>query len=278
MQLRRIVLVLTAAAPALTVAAAASPWSEALTPAAGPPHIVGSAANGCIAGAVPLPAGGPGFEAIRVSRHRYYGHPATIAFIERLGRDAAAAGLPPFYVGDLSQPRGGPMPGDHASHQNGLDVDIWFNLDPKPPLPASARETVSLPSMLRADGKAIDPAHFGKRQVELLRLAAADPAVDRIFVNPVIKRALCRGLDGAAAGGRGWLHRIRPWFGHAAHFHVRLRCPAGAKDCIGQPPVPPGDGCDATLAWWFEPHPPVPSVPKARPPLPAQCRAIMAEE
>jgi penicillin-insensitive murein endopeptidase len=280
MHLRRIFLsfLLAAIAPTLAAAADASPWSEALTPAAGPPHIVGSAANGCIAGAMTLPAAGPGFEAIRLSRHRTYGHPATIAFVERLGRDAAAAGLPAFYVGDLSHPRGGPMPGSHARHQNGLDVDIWFNLDPKPRLPAAARETVSLPSMLRVDGKAIDPARFGKRQVELLRLAAADPAVDRIFVNPAIKRALCRGVGGAAAGGRSWLHRIRPWFGHAAHFHVRLRCPTGAKDCVGQPPVPPGDGCNATLAWWFKPHPPAPSAPKVHPSLPAQCRAIVAGE
>lgn len=267
---------LAAVSPALAAGRDSSPWSEARVPAAGPPHIIGSAANGCIAGAVALPPDGPGFDVVRMSRNRFYGHPATIAFVERLGRRAAAAGLPSFYVGDLSQARGGPMTSGHASHQNGLDVDIWFDLEPKSPLAPAARETIPEPSMVRADGKAVDPAHFTRRQVELLRLAASDPAVDRIFVNPAIKRALCRGFGGAADGGRGWLRRIRPWFGHAAHFHVRLHCPAGAADCVGQAPLPPGDGCDKTLDWWFEPHPPLP--PKARPPMPAMCRAVLSEK
>jgi penicillin-insensitive murein endopeptidase len=277
MHLRWTLLFLLAAiSPALAAGPDASPWSAVRTPTAGPPDVIGSAANGCIAGAVALPPDGPGYEIVRVSRDRFYSHPATIAFVERLGRRAAAAGLAPFFVGDLSQPRGGPTSSIHVSHQNGLDVDIWFNLDPKPPLPPAERETIPETSMVRADGKAIDPAHFGPHQVELLRLAASDPVVDRIFVNPAIKRALCQGFGGAAVGGLGWLHRIRPWFGHAAHFHVRLHCPAGDADCVEQAPLPPGDGCDKTLDWWFEPHAPVP--PKERPPMPAMCRAVLSEK
>ena len=180
----------------------ASFWSEATSPSPGPARVIGGAGDGCIAGAVALPFDGEGYQAIHVSRRRYFSHPETVAFVERLGRRAAASGLAPFYVGDMSQPRGGPLPEMHVSHQNGVDVDIWFNLDPKPALAPEARESVDLPSMILPDGSAIDPARFGRRQVELLRLAASDPSVDRIFVHPAIKRALCQGVGGAGTGNR----------------------------------------------------------------------------
>jgi penicillin-insensitive murein DD-endopeptidase len=258
------------------VPARSSLWSEEQTPFPGPARSIGKPAAGCLAGAASLPFDGPGYQVIRLSRHRYFGNPATISFVETLGQTAAAAALPPFYVGDISLPRGGPMPNGHASHQIGLDVDIWFNLDPKPVLAPITREDVPLPSMLTADGKALDPTRFGARQVALLRLAASDPRVDRIFVNPVIKRALCEGILGVTGGDRSWLHRLRPWYGHDDHFHVRLSCPAGSTDCVRHAPVPPGDGCDASLAWWFEPHPPVPpAAPPHGPILPAACQKLI---
>lgn len=258
--------------------ARASPWSEQRTPSPGPARSIGKTDAGCLAGGVALPFDGTGYQVIRISRRRYFGNPRTISFIEALGRKAAAAGLPPFYVGDIAMPRGGPMLSGHVSHEDGLDVDIWFNLDPKADLPPAAREDVPLPSMLTADGKAIDRAQFGRKQVTLLRLAAGDARVDRIFVNPVIKRALCHGIDGATARGRRWLHRIRPWYGHEAHFHVRLRCPANSPGCVGQPPVPPGDGCDATLAWWFRLRAAPPKAkprPRRVPVLPVACRKLI---
>jgi len=251
-------------------------WGRALTPTGGPAHIIGSPANGCIAGAARLPPDGIGYQAIRLSRHRNFGHPATIAFIQRLGKAASAVGLAPFYVGDMAQPRGGPMTSGHAAHENGVDVDVWFNLDPKPDLAPAAREDVELPSMVLPDKSDIDRARFGERQVRLLRLAAGDPRVDRIFVHPTIKRALCQGVGGAGDGDRGWLHKIRPWYGHDEHFHVRLACPAGSPDCVGQSPVPPGDGCDASLDWWFEPHEAPTKPPAPRPPLPAACKAVLS--
>jgi penicillin-insensitive murein endopeptidase len=266
------------------VAAAPRPdseWGSAPTPSPGSTRIIGGPANGCLAGAVMLPPDGIGYQAIRLSRHRNYSHPATINFIQRLGRVGQAAGLPPFYVGDLSQPRGGPMAFGHGSHENGTDVDVWFNLDAKPVLPASAREEVDLPSMVLADKSAIDPQRFGERQVHLLRLAASDPRVDRIFVHPTIKRAMCDGVGGTELGDRAWLHKIRPWFGHDEHFHVRLSCPPDQPLCAGQAPVPPGDGCDAVLDSWLRPPPPgPPAIPaKPRPPrprLPAACQAVLS--
>ncbi|MGH7124058.1 MAG: penicillin-insensitive murein endopeptidase, partial [Stellaceae bacterium] len=257
-------------------------WGSALTPTPGPTRIFGSPANGCIAGAARLPPDGVGYQAIRLSRHRNFGHPETVAFLERLGKAAAGAGLTPFYVGDMAQPRGGPMTSGHAAHENGVDVDIWFNLDPKPALPPEAREEVELPSMVLPNKSAIDRARFGENQVRLLRLAASDTHVDRIFVHPTIKRALCEGFGGAGEGDRGWLHKIRAWYGHDEHFHVRLACPSSSPDCVGQAPVPPGDGCDASLDWWFLPRPevaPGPVVPKPpRPTLPKACAALLKKK
>ncbi|HZS82640.1 MAG TPA: penicillin-insensitive murein endopeptidase [Stellaceae bacterium] len=273
---------LACAAPvrASAVSNPAEAWGAVPTPSPGPTRIIGGPANGCLAGAAMLPPDGVGYEAIRLSRHRNYGHPETIAFVERLGKAAQAAGLPVFYVGDMAQPRGGPMLFGHGSHETGVDVDIWFNLEPKPLLPVSAREEVDLPSMVLPNKMAIDTRRFGERQVQLLRLAASDPRVDRIFVHPAIKRALCDGYGGAAAGGRAWLHKLRPWFGHDEHFHVRLACPADQPECVGQAPVPPGDGCDAVLDSWLKPRPPAPpplapAKPRPRPPLPAACRAVL---
>ncbi len=260
-------------------AAYASPWSDAANPSPGSAQSIGKTAEGCLAGGAALPLDGPGFQVIRISRHRYFGHPRTVAFLEALGRDAGRLSLSPFYVGDMSLPRGGPMPNGHASHQTGLDADIWFNLDSKPTLAPAARENVPLPSMVLPGGKEIDPAHFDKRQVQLLRLAANEPNVDRIFVNPAIKRAICLGAAGSGQGDRSWVHRLRPWYGHDDHFHVRLSCPPDSSDCVRQDPVPPGDGCDASLDWWFEPHPAVtpavPAKPKRAPVLPAACQKLI---
>ena len=270
---------LVAALLMATMPARSSIWSDQRTASPGPAQAIGKTDAGCLAGAAALPFDGPGYQVIHLSRVRYFSHPNTISFVEDLGRSSRAAGLPDFYVGDLSLPRGGPMPNGHASHQTGIDVDIWFTLDPKPVLPPAAREDVPLPSMLTPDHKSLDPAQFGAKQVILLRLAATDPRVDRIFVNPVIKRALCQGQYSEAVGGdRSWLHRLRPWYNHDDHFHVRLSCPAGSPDCARQAPVPEGDGCDASLAWWFEPHPaaPVAPPPPGGPILPAACRKLVS--
>lgn len=256
--------------------AVASPWSEETAPFPGPADSIGKPAAGCLAGAAQLPFDGTGYQVIRISRVRYFGNPATVKFVEDLGRKAKAAGLNDFYVGDMSLPRGGPMPNGHASHQTGIDVDIWDNLDPKPVLAPQDREDVPLPSMLTPDGKALDLTHFDARLVTLYKLAATDPRVDRIFVNPVIKRALCEGQFSSAVGDRAWLRRLRPWYGHDDHFHVRLTCPAGSPDCVRQAPVPPGDGCDASLAWWFKPHAPEPEAgPPRAPILPAACQKLI---
>jgi penicillin-insensitive murein endopeptidase len=222
-------------------------WGALPLPAEGVPQAIGTTSCGCLQGGARLPASGMGYEALHLGRNRRYGHPALIAYVERLG--AAAATLRRLVVvGDLSQPRGGPTPSGHRSHQTGLDGDIGY----APPAGARAgrlsaldRERMAPPAVV--DLKTHNPTRaWSTRSVKLLALAAADPAVDRIFVNPAVKRMLCQGTTAKAP----WQARVRPWWGHHDHFHVRLRCPEDSPLCVPQDP-PTDDGCGATLAWWF---------------------------
>ncbi|MGD1923748.1 MAG: penicillin-insensitive murein endopeptidase [Paracoccaceae bacterium] len=216
------------------------------TPSQLGPASHGSYAKGCLAGAEELPETAPGWQAMRLSRNRNWGHPSTIRFVERLSAQVRQIGWAGLYVGDISQPRGGPMRSGHRSHQIGLDADIWL----KPPigrtLSRAERERIS--SDVVVSGDSVN-AKWTPTHHQVLKAAASDPAVARIFVHAAIKQELCwaepKGTD------RSWLRKIRPWYGHNAHFHVRLTCPVGEIGCVNQAPIPAGDGCDATLAWWF---------------------------
>ena len=254
--------------------ARASDWAAASRPAAGPARTIGGTSLGCIAGAVPLPPDGPGWQAVRLSRNRNWGHPELISWIGDLAARASSSGLPDLYIGDLSQPRGGPMPFGHASHQSGIDVDVWLDLRPKPRLPAAARENPDTPSLVLPDESGVDPARWTAAHAALIRTAAESQGVDRILVNHAIKRRLCADHRGAA-----WLRRVRPWRGHDAHMHVRLRCPPGSPECQEMAPPPPGDGCDASLDWWQTEDarrpPRASSPPQPVPRLPAACTGVL---
>lgn len=256
--------------------ARASVWSEVGEPAPGAPVVIGSPTSGCVRGAVPLPEDGPGFERMRPERRRFHGHPDLVAYLVRLGAAVEKAGLPALLVGDLSQPRGGPMPSDHGSHQSGLDVDVAFVRPSAAPLGEVERREFAFTPVVDLESTATTPA-WSSAIVPLLALAAADPAVDRIFVNPAVKREAC-----AASGGTGaWLRKLRPWWGHHDHFHVRLRCPEASPACRGQPAPPEGSGCGAELAWWFGPGPEEAARERrsrpssAAPALPDACRSLV---
>ena len=247
------------------------------TPAPGPGQPIGSYTKGCLAGAVAMPADGPDWQVMRPSRNRAWGHPALIAFLQRLAAAGETIGWRGLLIGDMGQPRGGPMLTGHASHQLGIESDIWLTPMPDRRLTPEERNEMSATSVVAGNGQDIDPQVWRPEHRKLLELAARDPAVDRIFVNPAIKRALCR----EATGDRHWLHRIRPWFGHNYHFHVRLACPQGAAQCRRQEPVPPGDGCGSDLAWWFTPEarlpqPTQPPRPLLVSDLPHACAALVA--
>ena len=212
---------------------------------------VGTYARGCLAGAAELPETTAGWQAMRLSRNRNWGHPEMIAFIERLSARARELGWPGLYVGDIGQPRGGPMRSGHRSHQIGLDVDMWLRRPDGRELTAAEREQIGSVNVVAGNGVDLNGSWTREHHL-LIRHAAEDPAVARIFVNPAIKRGMCaaeRGANGLIEAP--WLRKVRPWQGHDHHFHVRLLCPPGSVTCRDQEPPPPGDGCGAELAEWF---------------------------
>lgn len=232
------------------------------------PSSYGFYAKGCLSGGVAIPTDGPTWQAMRLSRNRRWGNPLLIGLIERLSQDAARYdGWPGLLLGDISQPRGGPMKSGHASHQIGLDADIWLTPMPSRTLSATERENISARTMLKpnafltVDKSVWTPAHAG-----VIMRAASYPEVERIFVNPAIKKKLCD----TWTGDRTNLGKVRPYYGHDYHFHIRMHCPPGAVGCKAQDPVPAGDGCGKQLSWWFskEPWAQAKPDPNAKPPKP----------
>jgi murein endopeptidase len=204
-------------------------------------------ARGCLAGAVALPINGPDWQVMRLSRNRNWGHPHLLDFLERFAADARSLdGWPGLLVGDMSQPRGGPMITGHSSHQIGLDVDIWLTPMPDRILSPEERENMTAVSMLK-DPFTVDPDKWTPLHTKLIKRAASYPEVDRIFVHPAIKKVLCE----QAGDDRAWLGKMRPWWNHYYHFHVRVTCPPGASDCEPQKPLSGDDGCGEELSNWF---------------------------
>ncbi len=255
-------------------------FGRAMAPADLQARSIGFYARGCLAGAEALPIDGATWQVMRLSRDRNWGHPALIAFLERFAKMVPSInGWPGLLVGDVSQPRGGPMLNGHSSHQIGLDADIWLTPMPDRTLSREEREFMNALNVVRSDGLGVDPAKWTPEHLALIKAAARQPEVERIFVNPAIKKAICE----EATGDRSWLTKVRPMYGHNYHFHVRIKCPEGDSACEPQAPVPSGDGCDATLAHWFTPavlHPrldpnwkPKPALTVAQ--LPEACRRVL---
>ncbi|MDO6727201.1 penicillin-insensitive murein endopeptidase [Cognatishimia sp. 1_MG-2023] len=246
------------------------------------PH--GSYAKGCLAGSAMLPETGPTWQAMRLSRNRNWGHPETVDFVRTLSAKAAKQpGWEGLYIGDLSQPRGGPMLSGHRSHQIGMDIDIWMLPPKRLDLTRQERENISSISMRRANGAYVNSS-WTRQHHEILKAAAKDPRTARIFVFPGAKVQMCNDEK----GDRAWLRKIRPWYGHHYHFHVRLSCPDDAPGCVNQAPPPAGDGCKDAETWVsniLNPPPPNPNAPKPKPrreltiaDLPNQCVNVLQSQ
>lgn len=252
---------------------ALTPWQEIQHPVSGVPQAIGQFANGCIIGAKPLPLVSPNYQLLRPDQRRYFGHPELITFIKHLTSQAHRQKLGTVLIGDLSMPAGGLFDSAHASHQSGLDVDIWLQL----PHQRWTEQQLLAPKpidVVSVDGKQVMDEYWQPQTGTLIKLAAKNSNVTRIFVNPAIKKRLCEdaGVD------RNWLHKVRPWFGHRAHMHVRLRCPIGSAECLDQPLPPAGDGCGAELASWFVVRPPNANpIKKEPPPPPPACQTLIDE-
>jgi len=258
-------------------------FGRKILPAAMPTRVIGFYSKGCIAGAEALPINGDTWQVMRLSRNRNWAHPDMIALLERLSAKAHKdAGWPGILIGDMAQPRGGPMITGHASHQIGLDADVWLTPMPDHRLSREEREDMSAVMMVRSDRLDVDAKVWTPGHLAVIRDAAQEPRVQRIFVNAAIKKALCRD----ARGDRSWLSKIRPMYGHDYHFHIRITCPAGARECEPQPPPPDGEGCSpADFAYWFQDsvlhpkpstEPPKPSHPITLAQLPPDCRQVLA--
>ncbi len=242
---------------------------------------IGFYSRGCLAGAEALPVNGKTWQAMRLSRNRNWGHPNLVAFLERFSAKVPGVSKwPGILVGDMAQPRGGPMLTGHASHQIGLDADIWLTPMPTREFSRDEREKVSATMIVRPDRLDVDTKVWTPSLVAVIKAAAQDAEVERVLVNAAIKKALCRD----ATGDRSWLQKVRPYWGHDYHMHVRISCPADSPDCRAQDPVVPGEGCGSELDWWFSDanlHPKPPKEPpKPKPPmlvkeLPEACRQVV---
>lgn len=254
------------------------------------PRAIGFYSEGCLAGAARLPDNGKAWQAMRLSRNRHWGHPKLVALLQRLATDVQEKdGWPGLLMGDISQPRGGPMLTGHASHQVGLDADIWMTPMPDRRLTNKERENISATSML-APGLVTVNKHWKPGHVKVLKRAASYPSIERILVHPAIKGELCR----VAGEDRGWLSKVRPYWGHHYHFHIRMKCPADSPNCRPQKPPLNDDGCGKELKWWLnvvKPKPPPKVKPKPKPKpkkpvvkrrektlddLPMECRSVLA--
>lgn len=255
-------------------------WHTVQKPTDGPTEIYGGYANGCFSGGVEIPVKGDGYEQVRPSRNRNYGTPNIAQFVQNLDQFGQNQGRV-IILGDIAQPRGGPANFGHASHQTGLDIDIWLE-DRKDHLQGTQIEKLSTPSVVNPIAGKVNQ-HWKPFYRDLLHHAAIQPDTERIFVNPVIKAQLC-----ATEKNSAWLEKLRPWYGHDSHFHVRLKCPNDSKGCTPQVPIPKGAGCDANLNNWVndqikwtstpsKPKSSTPAQPKPKKVLPLACDFVLKD-
>jgi penicillin-insensitive murein endopeptidase len=258
-------------------------FGAAKLPTLGKAMAIGYYPRGCLQGGVDLPLTGPTWQVMRVSRNRNWGHPDLVRFLEKFApRAAKATGWKGILVGDMAQPRGGPLPSDHMSHTTGLDVDVWFMPMPGHTLSKEERDKTAAINLVADDWKHLNPKTWTPQHAAFIKAAAEAPEVERVLVNAVIKQELCRSDPKAS-----WMAKVRPWYGHHDHIHVRLSCPADSPGCRKQPPVSGDDGCapDA-LKYWFSDkvlNPPKPTTVTPRKPpkpitladLPPACRNVL---
>lgn len=242
------IVVVTSPAFAASNTPAKKLFGSQVLPAALKAKVYGGYTRGCFSGAKTLPVDGPTWQAMRLSRNRRWGHPTLVGILEDLSIKGARKGWNGLLVGDMSQPRGGPMLTGHRSHQIGLDADLWFTPMPNKRMSYKERENTSATSVLKRGTFYVDNARWTRGHTNILYLAAQFREVERILVHPGVKKKLCDTVK----GDRRWLHKIRPFWGHHYHFHLRIGCPEGSPGCKPQNATPKSEGCGKTLAWWFK--------------------------
>lgn len=229
--------------------AAKKVFGAAKSPAPLAARAIGGYAKGCLAGGRALAIDGPAWQAMRLSRNRNWGHPKLIALLERFAKEMQEKeNWPGLLIGDIAQPRGGPMLTGHKSHQLGLDADIWFRPLPAKRMTVAERETAEPLLLAKDNGSEVIAENYNEGFMRLVKRAASYPEVERVFVHPAIKKAFCAG----AGDDRAWLHKVRPIWLHNYHFHVRMGCPADSPTCVPQKAIEEGDGCGKDLDNWIK--------------------------
>ncbi len=239
---------------------------------------IGTYTAGCIRNSAAIPLNGEGFQVIRLWRERYYANPEMINYIIWLGKMVKEQLNAIVLIGDVAQRTGGPMYDEHGSHQIGLDADILYWQHPiaiKRELTTIERAHIFPQSVLNEDETGIDEFKWNVKIGEIIKIAASDKMVDRIFVNPFIKKRLCKTYPDET-----WLAKVRPWYGHDGHFHVRLKCPPESLLCQPQEPINMfDDGCGSELDGWFRADGRIKSQPSTgktpHPKLPDECIPIL---
>lgn len=204
------------------------------------PEAIGEYAMGCLQGAQTFTGKEKGLVLSQMKRGRYWGHPDLINLLTRVGIEFNNSNKK-IIIGDLSQSRGGPTITGHNSHQTGLDVDVWFKILTK--IDGPSFRVLETEEMKQFD-------ELGDDQIKLIKFMAHDSTVERIFINPSFKKKLCI-YSGSLKLTAEEQHKMRAWWGHDDHIHVRLKCPSDSPLCVSQKPVPAGDGCGDDLNWWF---------------------------
>ena len=200
------------AAPAPSAARAIVAATVADPPAPPPEAVVwrdslahGTPNAGSLTGAVRLPAEGPGYYTYNPATQeapggddRTWGTAMLVREIRAVAKWWAAAhpNAPRLGIGDLSRQAGGAFTGPivgHASHQNGLDVNI---------------------RLVRRDGaeRAVDPSTYDRALTQRLVNRFIAAGATHIFVGPSLD------LHGSV---------VMAWPAHDDHLHIRFPDPDG---------------------------------------------------
>jgi murein endopeptidase len=130
--------------------------------------------------------------------HRLYGNEHTIRVVVSVidAYRAAHPEAPRVVVGDISREGGGPMTDEHVSHQNGLDVDVYY-----------------------------------PRVDRIERPPIATQQVDRRLAQDLLDRFVAAGAQMIFVGYPTGLHGpagvVIPYANHETHMHVRFARPGG---------------------------------------------------
>lgn len=202
----------------------------------------GTYGKGSMVFAWQLPEAGEGYQRLFLNRNRGWGSQPMIDMIERTSIEMGQ--LFPLQdhlrVGDISTMKGGKI-SRHNSHQNGLDVDLaYYRLNPGGHL---IEQNSFLENMVRKGrlSKNFDV----QRNWELIKTLHRYGKVQRIFVDRIIKREICKYSKkiGEHEMFTEVLRTVRPFPHHSDHLHVRLHCPDYAEKCVKQEDPGDGSGC-----------------------------------